>query len=79
MLEEIYLERRETIDNTVKQAIRQVERKMKSIENQERETNKELIDKIEENYNIKLASVCKEVYLQGLKDVINLILEANQK
>ena len=79
MLEEIYLKRREAVDNIIRQAIKQVESKMNSIESKERENNKELINRIEENYNIKLASVCKEVYLQGLKDGINLILEAKEK
>ena len=38
-----------------------------------------LLDIIEENYNIKLGSICKELYLQGLKDGINLMLEAKEK
>lgn len=52
---------------------------MKKIDNEEAEKNRELIDTIEENYNIKLGSICKEVYLQGLKDGINLILETKEK
>ncbi len=77
MLEEIYLERSEKIDEIIKKAITKVEPKIKPIN--EREENKELLNKIEENYNIKISSICKEIYIQGFKDGMNLILEAKEK
>ena len=76
MLEEIYLQRREAIDNSIKQAIKKVENQLVKIKDEELEKNKDIIGILEENYNIKLGSICKEIYLQGLKDGINLIQEA---
>ena len=79
MLEEIYLERSEKIDEIIKKAITKVEPKIKPINENEREENKELLNKIEENYNIKISSICKEIYILGFKDGMNLILEAKEK
>lgn len=70
MLEEIYKSRQEEIDKSIKKAL-------KSVENELLDINKdEIEEKIEENYNIKIGAICKEVYLQGLKDGINIINEA---
>ena len=79
MLEEFYLNRRDVIDNIIIEAIKKVENKIKKIDEEDAEKNKQLLDIIEENYNIKLGSICKELYLQGLKDGINLMLEAKEK
>lgn len=79
MLEEIYRERREKIDLIVRQAIKKVENQMIPIDDTELKKNKKLWEQLEENYNIKLASICEEVYLQGLRDGINLILEAKEQ
>lgn len=73
MLEEIYIIKREEIDLVIKQAIKRVQSKLENIDY---ENNKELIEKIEENYNIKLGAICKELYIKGLKDGINLIMES---
>ncbi len=78
MLEEIYLKRREVIDHTIRQAIKKVENKLVKIDDVDLAKNKDLYHIMEENYNIKLGSICKEIYLQGLKDGINLILEAKE-
>ena len=78
MLEEIYLKRREVIDHTKRQAIKKVENKLVKIDDVDLAKNKDLYHIMEENYNIKLGSICKEIYLQGLKDGINLILEAKE-
>ncbi len=79
MLEEIYLERREMIDSIIKQAVKKVENKMNPIEEAELEENRDLFNNLQENYNIKIGSICKDLYLQGLKDGINLIIEAKGK
>ena len=63
----------------IKKSIKNVERNLIQIDYKNIEKNKDLINQIEENYNIKLSSICKELYLQGLKDGINLILEAKEK
>lgn len=77
MLEEIYLERRTKIDKVIQKAIKNVEEKLKEIDYSK--IDKNIYNKLEENYNLKLSSVAKELYLQGLKDGINLMLEAKEK
>ena len=74
MLEEIYNIKREEIDLVIKQALKSVQEKLEKIDF---ENNKKMIEKIEENYNIKLGAVCKELYIKGLKDGINLMTEIN--
>lgn len=76
MLKEIYNINREDIDKTIKNAIKKVKNKMYIIKD---EKNKELIDKIEENYNIKINAVAQELYIKGLKDGINLMCECKCK
>ena len=73
MLEEIYNIKREEIDLVIKQALKSVQEKLEKIDY---ENNKKMIEKIEENYNIKLGAVCKELYIKGLKDGINLVIES---
>ena len=73
MLLEIYEGRKEKIDNIIKQAEKKIKEKVNEINYEE---NKEIINKIEENYSIKIANICKEVYIQGLKDGINIITES---
>ena len=72
MLREIYNERREKIDEVIKESIKKVENKLYKVEDVE---DKEILSKIEENYSIKLSAICEEIYIQGLKDGINLINE----
>ena len=72
MLKDIYNGRREIIDDIIKRCIKKVESKLYKIDYEE---NKEVIEKIEENYSIKLTAICEEVYIQGLKDGIKLIEE----
>ena len=73
MLEEIYNIKREEIDLVIKQALKSVQEKLEIIDY---ENNEKLIEKIEENYNIKLGAICKELYIKGLKDGINLVIES---
>ena len=79
MLEEIYNLRRELIDEVIKNLIKKVKEKLVEIDGMKLDKNKELINKIEENCNIKLGIISKEVYLQGVQDGINFILEAREK
>lgn len=76
MLKKIQDERKEILDNIIKQAIKNVEDKLYKIDY---ESNKELIEKIEENYNIKLSAICEALYIQGLKDGINLMIECKDE
>lgn len=77
MLEEVYLERRPKIDKVIQKAIKNVEEKLKEIDYSK--IDKNTYNELEENYNLKLSSIAKELYLQGLKDGINLMLEAKEK
>lgn len=77
MLEEIYLERRTKIDKVIQTAIKNVEEKLKEIDYSK--IDKNTYNELEENYNLKLSSIAKELYLQGLKDGINIMLEAKEK
>lgn len=79
MLEEIYLDRREILDKVIKKALKNIENELIKVNDDEIEKSINLYNKLEENYNIKLASVCKELYLQGFKDGINLIMEVREE
>ena len=77
MLEEIYLERREEIDKIIKKAIKDVESNL--IEIDYSKIDKETYNLLEENYNLKISNVAKELYLQGFKDGMNLMIEIKEK
>ena len=75
MLKEIFDAKSEEIDNCLKEAIKKVENKLEKIDYAE---NRELIEKMENNYNIKLGAICEELYIKGLKDGINLMKECKE-
>ncbi len=79
MLEQIYYERKEEIDKTIKRALQNIETNLIKIDNKDINENSNIYNILEENYNIKLSSICKEIYLQGFKDGINLMLEVKEK
>ena len=79
MLEQIYYERKEEIDKTIKKALQNIEANLIKIDNNDINENSNIYNILEENYNIKLSSICKEIYLQGFKDGINLMLEVKEK
>ena len=79
MLEQIYYERKEEIDKTIKKALQNIEASLIKIDNKDINENSNIYNILEENYNIKLSSICKEIYLQGFKDGINLMLEVKEK
>lgn len=79
MLEQIYLERKEEIDKAIKRALQNIETNLIKIDNNDINENSNIYNILEENYNIKLSSICKEIYLQGFKDGINLMLEVKEK
>ena len=75
MLKEIYNERKEYIDSIIRNSIKKAEKRLYNIDNMEDIENRDNINKIEENYNIKLGIICEELYIQGFKDGVNLINE----
>ena len=79
MLEQIYLERKEEIDKAIKRALQNIETNLIKIDTKDINENSNIYNILEENYNIKLSSICKEIYLQGFKDGINLMLEVKEK
>ena len=80
MVEKIYKSRYEILDKIIIEKIK--EKKNKFIKIEEIEINQEsikkqvenLIKNIEENNNIKNSIIMQEMYKQGLKDGINLII-----
>lgn len=77
MLEQIYLERREEIDKIIKNTLKKIENKLTKID--ANKIDREIYSILEENYNLKISGICEEIYLQGLKDGANLILEIKEK
>ena len=80
MIELIYPEEK-TLDEKIKQANKKIKEKIKDIDiekllentSKPSDLNKTL-EKIEENYSIKIAQYTKEFYKQGFIDGVNLII-----
>ena len=77
MLEKIYLERREEIDKIIQKAIKDIEENLVEVDYSK--IDKTTYNALEENYNLKLSNIAKELYLQGFKDGVNLMLDLKEK
>ena len=77
MLEKIYLERREEIDKIIQKAIKDIEENLVEVDYSK--IDKTTYNALEENYNLKLSNISKELYLQGFKDGVNLMLDIKEK
>ena len=77
MLEKIYLERREEIDKIIQKAIKDIEENLVEVDYSQ--IDKTTYNALEENYNLKLSNIAKELYLQGFKDGVNLMLDIKEK
>lgn len=77
MLEKIYLERREEIDKIIQKAIKDIEENLVEVDYSK--IDKTTYNALEENYNLKLSNIAKELYLQGFKDGVNLMLDIKEK
>ncbi len=81
LLEKIYLSQEEKIDEIIKEAKNELNNKLIKTNKEiilEKYNNKELndlINKIEENNNIKISYLSKKIYKQGFIDGVNLLLE----
>ena len=82
IIEIIYNSQEEQIDKIIKKANKEIKEQLKAINTETAIGNsnnpkelKEIFNKIEDNYNIKITKYNKEMYKQGFIDGINLILE----
>ncbi len=81
MIELIYKAEEKTLDEKIKQANKKIKEKIKEIDidkllentSKPSDLNKTL-EKIEENYSIKISQYTKEFYKQGFIDGVNLII-----
>ena len=88
VLEKLYLSQEEKIDEIIKTTINEIKNKTKKVEKEivlekyderTKEEVRQIIDEIEENYSIKIAHLTRNVYEQGFKDGVQLILECFDK
>ena len=81
ILEIIYNSQEEQIDEIIKKANKEIKEELKTINTETAIGNsnnpkelKEIFNKIEDNYNIKITKYNKEMYKQGFIDGINLMI-----
>ncbi len=81
MINILYQVQDEKIDEILKKTDKKLNDKLKKINFKEIEDDsnceqelKEILNKIEDNYNIKITEYNKEMYKQGFIDGVNLIL-----
>ena len=81
ILERIYFSQEEKIDEIIKQTNIKIKDKLKEIKKEEIlkkydiKEIKELIENIEENNNIKISYLIKEIYKQGFIDGVKIVRE----
>lgn len=81
IIEIIYKSQEEQIDKIIKKVNQKIKEELKTINTEvviENSNNlkelKEIFDKIEDNYNIKITKYNKEMYKQGFIDGVNLMI-----
>ena len=81
IIEIIYNSQEEQIDKIIKKANKEIKEQLKAINTETAIGNsnnpkelKEIFNKIEENYNIKITKYNKEMYRQGFIDGVNLMI-----
>lgn len=86
LLEKIYLAQEEKLDETIRKTLSEAKMEkvdaetiLEKYDNNTREEMKKILYKIEENNNIKLAHLTRDIYEQGFKDGVKLILECMDK
>ena len=86
LLEKIYLAQEEKIDETIRKTLSEAKMEkvdaetiLEKYDNNTKEEMKKILYKIEENNNIKLAHLTRDIYEQGFKDGVKLILECMDK
>lgn len=81
IINKIYKTQEEVIDQIIKKANKDMKGELKSIDTEKvigearnPEELKKIFEKIEDNYNVKITNYNREIYKQGFKDGMNLIL-----
>ena len=81
IIEVIYNAEDEQIDNIIKKANKRIKDEIKDIniekilkQNEDSKELKEILNQIEENYNIRISQYNKEMYKQGFIDGVNLMI-----
>lgn len=81
MIEMIYNAEESNIDNLIKKANKRIKEEIKDItvekilkDNEDSKELKEILEKIEENYSIRIAQYNKEMYKKGFIDGVNLMI-----
>ena len=81
IIEIIYKSQEEQIDKIIKKANKEIKEELKTINTETAIGNsnnpkelKEIFNKIEYNYNIKITKYNKEMYKQGFIDGVNLMI-----
>ena len=86
LIEKIYFMQEDVIDEIIKKVNKDLERKLQKIDlekifenKSETKELKEIFNKIEDNYNIKISRYNKELYKKGFIDGVNLIINCLKK
>ena len=80
IIEKIYYAQEKELDKKITQVNQKIKDKIKDIDTRNIEESensreiKEMLEKIEENYSIKIANYIKEYYKQGFVDGVNLMI-----
>ena len=82
LIEKIYFMQEDVIDEIIKKVNKDLERKLQKIDlekifenKSEAKELKEIFNKNEDNYNLKISKYNEEIYKQGFIDGVHLILE----
>lgn len=86
MINIIYQAQAEKIDEILKNVDQKLKNQLKVIASERivedsncKEQAKEILNKIEENYNIRITEYSKEIYKQGFIDGVNMLLNCLRK
>lgn len=77
IMDGVYESQISNLDNIIKNVNKEIDMKLKkiNIKNIKSETDIiEIMNRIEENFNIKISRYIEEIYKQGIKDGVNFII-----
>lgn len=82
IMDGVYESQISNLDNIIKNVNKEIDMKLKkiNIKNIKSETDIiEIMNRIEENFNIKISRYIEEIYKQGIKDGVNFIIYCQKK